>query len=683
MLLVVDNVEHLPDAAGTLATLLASSPGTRLLATSRVALGLPGETYYDVGGLGYPADDDAPDGEAYDAVNLFARAARRLRADAAWDAAQRQGCVRVARLLDGHPLGLELAAAWTRVLQPTEIADELARDLSALDAADDAGGPARAGAPPRHRSLRAAFDHSWRLLSPEQQRALARVSVFRGGFTRAAAAAVTDVGTHALLALSNASLLRRTTSGRFEPHVTVREFADEELERREGEAAGMRERHARHFLAWIDDITPRLRGAQQADALREVEAEHDNLRAALGWARVHDVELAQGLAGRLWPFWFIRGHYQEGRAWLGAIVALAGGDATEGRARALMGAAVFTELAGDLHEAVTLYRASIDVQAALGSDVGVAVARVGLGITARKLADLKGAREQFEAALRTYEALGDLSGMGHCQGNLAILAADENDLERARRHLREALALAERSGDVRSRAIALNNLGDIDVELGELDAARERFHASFALHEELGDEHALALGNIKLGLVDVGSGGVPSARRRFEKALATMRRLGEPLDTAAALHDLALADRVQGMLGDALARELEALDLVLPTGEQAIALSLLDGVAAVALAAGETATALALAAAVEALRRERSFPRKASDARTLAPLLEALATAQAAGNVGAPEDARAAAPADAGARTPQEGDVARFERAVALARAVEVPVVSSSGPRTA
>ena len=221
LLLVLDNLEHLLDGAGLVAELLAAAPGSSLLVTSQEPLDFLGEVRFEVDGMAYPpAGEAAVDGasiERYDAVELFLRSARRAHPQFVATDADRNGILRLCRSLEGLPLGLELAAAWMRLLRPAEVAD-------ALEASLDALAVAHRDLPQRHRSLRAMLDHTWSLLSDEERAALAGVSVFRGGFTRDAAEAAAGVGLRTLLALVNKSLLRRTSGGRFLALEVVRRY---------------------------------------------------------------------------------------------------------------------------------------------------------------------------------------------------------------------------------------------------------------------------------------------------------------------------------------------------------------------------------------------------------------------------------------------------------------------------
>jgi predicted ATPase/DNA-binding SARP family transcriptional activator len=234
LLLILDNLEQLGDQdLDEIAGLLEAAPRVRCLLTSREPLRLPGEAVFDLWGLPYPTLEQFDDGldagtfnlEAiaeFDAVRLFTQAARRAQARFGLNAETAPGVARITQLVAGMPLGLELAAAWTPVLSPVEIAQELSRSLDAISSSNPS-------LPERHRSFRAVFEHSWNRLSTQEQNAFEQLGVFRGGFSRDAALNIAGASANVLLSLVQKSLLRRNASGRFELHELIRQFLEEKL----------------------------------------------------------------------------------------------------------------------------------------------------------------------------------------------------------------------------------------------------------------------------------------------------------------------------------------------------------------------------------------------------------------------------------------------------------------------
>ncbi|MDZ7706188.1 MAG: BTAD domain-containing putative transcriptional regulator [Trueperaceae bacterium] len=297
LLIVIDNAEHLRAAAADVVTrLLDAAPTLKIIATSREALGLRGEWRYELSGLAFPDDPRTRQVEAYDAVRLFVQSARHADPHLHLSAADRVAVATVCTMVQGVPLGIELAAAWLRLLGPQELAAELARDLDLLES--DA-----ANIPDRHRSLRAVFEGTWSLLAADERRLLARLSVFRGGLSKEAAQQVAGATLRTLLGLVNKSLLSRRSNGRFEMLDMVRHYAAEKLAADDRAERDTKARHARYYLSLAETAAPKLTGSEQTEWLEHLATDHDNLRVALDWSLAErDADTSLRLGAALW--WF-------------------------------------------------------------------------------------------------------------------------------------------------------------------------------------------------------------------------------------------------------------------------------------------------------------------------------------------------------------------------------------------
>ncbi|MDQ3458179.1 MAG: NB-ARC domain-containing protein, partial [Deinococcota bacterium] len=310
LLLVLDNCEHLPESTELVRRLLQAGAGVKVLATSRAPLGLAEEQRFILEGLPVPDALGSPEeARRQEAVQLFWQRARRAKLDFALTTEALPAVLELCRLVEGSPLGIELAAAWVRLMPPEDVALELRRDLDLLTAAH--------GAPARHRSLRATFDYSWRLLTEAEQAALRKLSVFEGGFSRAAAAEVAGATIPLLAAFADKSLLRVQGDGRFDRHPLVYGYSREKLAAQPQEEAMVQTAHARVFLRLAEEAEAEHRGAEQARWLERLEREQDNLRAALRWSLAGGApEVGLKLAVALFHFWYYRSHLHEGGQWL-------------------------------------------------------------------------------------------------------------------------------------------------------------------------------------------------------------------------------------------------------------------------------------------------------------------------------------------------------------------------------
>ena len=304
LLLILDNFEHLLDGATLVSEMLQACPRLALLVTSRERLRLAGESRYELGGLEYPAEVDAGNALDYTAVRLFVESGRRARPGFAVSAANVADVARICRQVQGMPLALVLAAAWLELLAPAEIAAEIERSLDflAVELAD---------LPARQRSLHAVFDCTWQMMPPEERAVMATLSVFRGGFSRAAAEQVAGANLRILLALVNQSLLQRRGDGRFTMHELLRQFAA--ARRREsasGQAAELA--HTRYFAALVKGELTRLRDSAPVYLPAALAGDAENLYRAWFYAIDHGLaEEAADLAGGLYALANVQGLQAE------------------------------------------------------------------------------------------------------------------------------------------------------------------------------------------------------------------------------------------------------------------------------------------------------------------------------------------------------------------------------------
>ena len=326
MLLIMDNFEHLlacperrpelvegprrRDGVGLVTEILKTAPDVKILTTSRAGLNVQGERLFPIAGMDFPALTPREPKEAaqYSAVKLFLQSARWVQPSFELTADNVNHVTQICRLVEGMPLGILLAAAWVQMLTPAEIAAEIGQSLDFLetDLRD---------VPERQRSMRAVFDHSWRLLTEREREVFGGLSVFRGGFTRQAAQRVTGASLRELRALVNKSLLHRTPTGRYEVHELLRQYAAEKLDQSPAASEAVHDRHCAYYAAALQQWEAHLKGPRQQAALAEIEADSENARAAWNWAveRGHVEHIEQAIEG-LCLFYDLRWRYQEGEA---------------------------------------------------------------------------------------------------------------------------------------------------------------------------------------------------------------------------------------------------------------------------------------------------------------------------------------------------------------------------------
>ncbi len=574
-LVVLDNLEHLLASDAREPTLdlmlgmLEEAGNLKLLVTSRHRLELQAEWVVPLEGLPIPTSGTLEAARRSSGARLFVERAARVRPGFALSAVNAPAVVRICRLTDGLPLGLELAAAWVGALEPEEIAADL--EASANRVGVDLVGEPPADRPQRHHSLRAAFEHSWRLLSLEERDALARLSVFRGGFERTGAARVAGASLRALMGLVNKSLLRRTIEGRFNMLEVIRQYATEALHRLPQLEASIRQAHAEYVLAFVEETASRLRGPEQARALERLDTQHDNARAALRWAlETASVDVALRLTSGLHAFWDVRGHHREGHAFLEAALALPGAKAaTANYAETLFGAGWLECELGEYDPARAHLENALRVWGALGQPAKEAQALHGLGMISRERGDLDAAQAQFERAAAIQREQAERWGLATSLNNLGIVRLLRDDQAGARTYFQESLRLKEAIGDFQGAAYALANLGLATEDAAERRALTER---SLEMKRELGDRQGVANSLFNLGALDLetldSEVGNPktldlqTARDKLTESLDLFWQLGRRRAIAAALAAIAQLSALEGRF-EVCARLTGAVDALI------------------------------------------------------------------------------------------------------------------------
>jgi len=590
LLLILDNCEHLLSACAALAaTLLAACPGLHILATSREALGVPGERPWPVPALGLPEQDTAlPPAAAaqYEAVRLFVERARIVRPDLALTVDTADAVLHICWHVAGLPLALELAAGRVGVLGLHEIAADLRASLRLL-----AHGPR--ATPRRQQSMRATLEWSYRLLTPPEQALLRRLAVFAGGWTLAGAefvCATDTVGADDVLDLlsdlAHKSLVvvdgdgegdegPRAGATRYRLLEPVRHYAAERLTAA-GETALAHDRHLCHAIEVAETGEEALRGPGQGLWLARLEREHDNLRAALRWA-TESGQLSSGLrlAGALGRFWAMRGHLSEGRRWVEDLLARSRGAATGGVSEA------------PAHRAKALRAA---------------------GLLASEQGDYARAVERYDEARAALERLGDGRGVAIVLNNLGNVAGWQGDAARSVAFYEESLALLRRLGERSLLSAVLGNLGSLAVEWGDAARAATWLGEALALQRELSDGDGVAKSLTNLAEVAQLQGDDLRAAALLEESLALKRSLGTKASIALSLGSLA---GVVGRLGDdrrAATLHLEGLTLRYELGDRRGIAEGLEGIAAVARRLGHPDRAARFYGAAAGLREALRAP---------------------------------------------------------------------------
>jgi predicted ATPase/transcriptional regulator with XRE-family HTH domain len=527
-LLVLDCFEHLIESALLVSEVLQGCAQVKLLVTSRERLNLLEEWVLPVSGMPIPPEAFTNDDEPASALALFTQRARRVRSDFAITRENYPAIRRICQLVDGMPLGIELAAAGVKLLLPQEIAREIEQSRAIPSTA-------LRNLPARQRSLRAVFDYGWNRLSQEQRRVLAQLAIFRGGFRREAAATVADAALDTLSALVDQSLLNVTLVGRYEQHPLVYQYAQEKLAQSPGERVRAAERHARYYAGFVHTRATDVKSVRQAEAMYELDEELENVRAMWQWAlEQRDVAVFAQTISTLSIYFEIRGLFEEGaRLFRQAAEMLQALEPSEARDAALGNA--LSQQAGmgfwsrPMEEAVRFSREAIELLRCTTARAEYALALLWHGLIKWRVGDYAVAQTQYEQSLAVYRELHDDWGMAWDLGLLGFLDTLAFD-ERAHL-LRQSITMFRTLGTQHELGIICNGLGLLYLEVGNFTDAQNVLHEA-AQVRQVYDRKFLPYTLNNLARAALGAGDLNEAQRVWEDALAAGREQND-VDTIA------------------------------------------------------------------------------------------------------------------------------------------------------
>jgi DNA-binding SARP family transcriptional activator/predicted ATPase len=549
MLLVLDNLDQLVNMASFLSKILLVAPSIRILVTSRERLNLQQEWLYPVQGLNLPPIESDVDAErredqveTFSAVQLFIQRARLVRPE--FDVRAELTCVvQVCHLVKGMPLGIELAAAWIRMMPCQVIAEEIEKNAGFLFTQ-------LRDMPERHRSLRAVFEYSWRLLTVGEKEALRNISVFRGGFQRQAAEIVAGASLSVLTALLDKSLLQVTPSGRYYVHDLLRQFAAEKLRELPRENDEIQVQHSRAYLALLQEQESQLKGPRLKVALDRIAADIDNVRAAwnLALAQGRYAEIRQSLDA-LWLFYETRGWYMEADDAFGRTIVQSkprsdegvlahGVDVTEERkillGRAMAAQGWFKTRLGRFGQARTLFSDGLSVLRQMGDDAyhETAYALLYYGISTYIGAEPATGINLLRESLTRFRQINDTWAIGH---NLVVLGQATWELGRLSESEAlsiEGISVLQQVGDVRMAAYAKSTLGRIAQIRGDYPQAT-RFHLEcLQVRTNIGDRTGMAFTLNDLGEAARLTGEHRQAELYYQRSADLAREIGLRLASA-------------------------------------------------------------------------------------------------------------------------------------------------------
>ena len=508
-LLLLDNAEHLLDGEGVFTEILKHCPQVKLLVTSREQLNLLSEWVFEVQGLPVPTNEQLEQMEASSSVALFLQSARRVRAGFALRQEERPWVRNICQTMEGMPLGIELAAAWVGILSISEISREIASNLDFLTTT-------MRDIPERHRSLRAAIDHSWNLLSSQERQVLYRLAVFQGGFQREAAEQTAGASLPILLSLYSKSLVSRQMDGRYDLHEVIRQYLLPYL-RHDSQYKIILERYCAFYLGLVQTNEQDLEGADQYTTIQLLRKELDNLRMAMSWSLLQGEPLcALQIATGLGQFWISQCYWREGLDWLNRGLTSPKPIPDVVKAKALNMAGWLYCLLGELAREVALLREDLDLWRQIGDPCGIALTLCHLG-----------AEEILTEALHLSNQEDYLFGIRYSQEALGRVASRQGNSIKAIELYQEALIGTRKVNNKSQIANLLNKIGDDYLILGDFDRAEEYFRQAAPICQKLGDRIVGAYIGGNRGWIAMKKGNYPLAIYWIVGSSLVLNEVGE------------------------------------------------------------------------------------------------------------------------------------------------------------
>jgi predicted ATPase len=591
MLLVLDNFESLFSSPGDndsgrdlVLDMVKMTPKLKLLVTSRERLNLQVEWLLTLQGLPYPPAETPFGEETFEAVELFAQGAYRVRSDFTLSAEWPE-VVRICRLLEGMPLGIELAATWVSMMPCVDIVRELSRSLDLLSTILH-------DVPARHRSLEVVFDHSWQLLSEPERAVFKKLSVFRGGFRRQAAKQVAGASLSALAALVNKSLLRVVSPGRYDMLEPLKQYTAGKLAETPTENEQVQNRHCDYYASflkqWENDI---MKEARQRQALVEITADIDNIRSS--WRRAvsqGNLEALKKSQESLWAFYEIQGWFQEGNeAFQKAMVGIVGThgeiDELAGENRKVLGQVLvrqgwFCWRLGRYRKGKEVLRQSLACFRHGARDtrgeVGFSLSQ--LGLIEWYMGDYNEAKSLLQESLALGQETGawfltvSFAGLSHVARSLGDYAA-------AKKFCHEGVALCRERNERRGEVFHLINLGWAANAMGDYAEAKQWLQETLVVHKEINDKALLARSLTQLGTAAYLEGAYAEAKQRHLESVDMSKEIGERWHMALALIGLGYTTCALGEYEASGRHFREALQTAMEIGSLWMALDGLVGLA--------------------------------------------------------------------------------------------------------
>lgn len=566
ILIIMDNFEHCIDQAELLSEIMENAPQVKFLIASRERLRLTGEWIYEMYGFDYPGQVHQENIQEFSSIELFVQSAQRVQPDFALDKENAPAIAKICQLVEGTPLGIELAASWVRTISCKDIVLEIEKGLDFLTTTLQ-------DVPERHRSLRAVFDHSWELLSDVEKDIIKHISVFQGGFSRDAAEHIAHASLQQLTRLVDKSLIRRTIEGRYEMLQVLQQFAREQLKKDANALMRIQKEHCHYYAHMLSKHEVNLYGGKQEEMLKEFTSNIDNIRIAWRWAVRHVMFKEIGeMLDNMYLFYERHGWFKEGAQVFGRAVEIIRekyeAKKISGHEQLLLAklesrwGGMCQRLArfNEAQELLEKSLANFYKQKAYDEIIFVLTQ---LGINMFRRGEYKKAHDLHQESLRFAKKRGSQYCRALSLNNLAIIAYVNGDYKKARKLQEESLDIRKKINDKRGMAASLGNLANIIHKLGDSDEAGKLYQQSLVIAREIDDRIAISINLSNLGMLSEMRGEYDKAKALFKESLEIKQDMGDQLGIGVTLERLASVMRKSGDLAPARTVYKEALEILL------------------------------------------------------------------------------------------------------------------------
>jgi predicted ATPase/DNA-binding SARP family transcriptional activator len=593
MLLLMDNFEHLLEAADFLQQVLETASSVKFLVTSRERMNLKGEWIIELQGLKVPEVDRMEEIEDYSAVQLFMQCAMRIGGEDILLERDRPDIIHICKLIGGIPLGIELAAAWVRILSCKEIAQEIEHNLDFLVASSR-------DVPERHQSLRAVFEHSWKLLPLEEQRIFRRMSVFQGGFQKEAAQRVSGTTLAVLSSLADKSLLLPNPGGRYGMHTVLRQYAEEKLDELPDEKIQTRDRHSQYYAEFINQRADHLRRGRQEEAARVISEEIENFRSGWRWTteRFNLTEMEKYI-DPLYIFYEMQGWYKEGDEIFDLAVKTLTDREDEKTpefqrllAKALARQGGFAQRMGQPRKSRVLLEKSLAISRRHDDKGEIALCLTYLGELTRLRGEYTQARKLVEESIQLCRETGELRKLGRAINLLGIIAALTGDYAEAQDLFQEGFTTFKKVGDLWWVSKTRENLANVANLLGNYEEASTLYQESLVTFRRIHDRHGVASCLINTGIMAHAMEEYQRAVDLFQESLEIFQEIGVPWTSVLCLNCLGKSHLALGDHGKAYEYFNRAFKTSVDIGAVPFSLTVLVGMASLFMAEGNPQRAL-------------------------------------------------------------------------------------------